>query len=179
MSDYFIPALSRQMFPVLIKLLWVSALLGESLVRGERLSSYRPQMGYKQNVELRAATTSMWIILVLTQSHWSLLKKKKVSWRFLAAQRRIYLLRTLFVDGAAIFHHSFIRNKTFHSGHSYIPETQRGANLTRVQIDAVNKMRARGKHDYDPGDSVLAVNFTANHRCFDICMCHITVHVFI
>ena len=98
-----------------------------------------------------------------------------------AEQRRIYLLRTVFVEGAAIFHHSFIRNKTFHSGHSYVPETQRGANLTRVQIDAVNKMRARGKHDYDPGDSVLAVNFSANHRCFDICMCHIifTVHVFI
>lgn len=98
-----------------------------------------------------------------------------------AEQRRIYLLRTLFVEGATIFHHSFIRNKTLHSGHSYVPETQRGANLTRVQIDAVNKMRARGKHDYDPGDSVLAVNFSANHRCFDICMCHIifTVHVFI
>lgn len=81
----FIPALSHQMFPVLIKLLWVSALLGESLVRGERLSSYRPRVGYKQNVELRAATPSTWLLLVLSQSHWSVLKKtQKKSWQFVS-----------------------------------------------------------------------------------------------
>lgn len=115
----FIPALSHQMFPVLIKLLWVSALLRESLVRGERLSSYRPRVGYKQNVELRAATPSTWLLLVLSQSHWSVLKKntKKVltvCQRF-AEQRHIYWLRALFVEGAAIFHHSFIINKHFRS----------------------------------------------------------------
>lgn len=47
-------------FPFLMKLSLMSALLGESLVQGEQLSSYRSHMVCKQNVKLGPNSPMMW-----------------------------------------------------------------------------------------------------------------------